>query len=149
VVQEVIKQFERVNICYEELITISENIFLLLKQRKFQALDIANREEINGVVKLQTELESLKEKVIKACEQRGDRTNKLSSLLPLLNAEERGKLLACQTTAFNYEKKLKNNTKMNQCLVEAMMNSSQTIVDTWVHIAKEEKQNNSFVNKKL
>jgi hypothetical protein len=73
----------------------------------------------------------------------------LSAILPYVSIVERELLIEWQQKAFNNEKKFKNNTKMIQCLAEAMMDCSQTIVDTWVHVANQENRNNSFVNRKL
>lgn len=148
-VQDIINQFDELISVYKELLKLSEDKFIHLKKREILELDGINQKEKLKAVELDKGLNALRGKVKKALIEKNINGEKLSELYPHINQVDKERLLACQQTAFNFEKKLKNSTIMNQCLVKAMMQTSQTVVDTWVHVANTKNQKNSFVNKKL
>ena len=148
-IQTIIKRFEDINQTYEMLLLNSEAIFVSLKTKEFEELDLLNGKRAAGLQELEEKLVQLKNEISLACSQLHIKEIGIRSLEPYMNLSEKEQIMAHQRDAFHFEKKLKNNTKVNQCLVEAMMACSQTIVETWVHVASQENQTNAFMNKKF
>lgn len=147
--ENVMETFNQLHESYGTLIANSESIFLALKNKDFSELKRLNFRQVNENEQLVERLEQLGTHIAKACAEYGESEAKISSLLPHLRKEEREEILEHQNRAFHAEKKFKNNAHINQILAEAMMSCSQTIVDTWVHVAQIENKNNAFVNRKL
>lgn len=147
---KIVEQFNQVNNSYENLVQLTEKTFSCLKTKNFKDLDACNKQEILRTVELKERLSNLKEIIIKECEDKGIEEGKLSALFPFMTIEEKENVMACQKTAFHYEQKLKDNLKMNNCLAQAMMQTTKTVVDSWVYFANEERKNgNTLINKKF
>ena len=147
--ENVMETFEQLHQTYQRLIENSEEIFHALKHKDFPQLKLLNLKQLRGNDELMVHLTTLGNQVTEVCQSHGIGEAKLSSLLPLASLVEKERLLEHQQRAFQAEKQFKNNAHINQVLAEAMMSCSQTIVDTWVHVAQMENKNNSFVNRKM
>lgn len=147
--QKIIKSFEQTISIYETLLTVSEQIYQALKTKEFQTLEELNAMNQEMSTALRVSLGLLKEEIQSLCQKKGLKEEKLGALLMVCEPNIKQKLMACHETAFVYEQKLKNNTKINQCLVETMMNCSQTVVDSWVHVSNKQNKKNTLINKKI
>jgi hypothetical protein len=147
-IEAIIESYEKVFHCYQKAVTLSESVFIALKEKKFEELERLNKSEKENVENIECCLQELKHHIVAMAKKKNVVEPKITSLLPYLSEEEKEKLLDVKQRAFHYEKRLKNNAEMNKCLAEAMMRCSETVVDTWVYMAKKEQKENAFVNKK-
>jgi hypothetical protein len=149
-VQNILNQFQQVIRVYEHLNQVASDIFSALEEKNYSLLDRLNKEELSLASQLTMELKSLKAFIEEACDKKGVVTKRLQSLFPYMTAKEKEMVASSQLIAIQYEEELKNKTKMNQYVVEAMLGCSQIIIDTWVHIAKRDNvQTNRLINEEF
>ena len=149
-IKEIIKQFQDMNRHYEPLIQLTEDIFEALKYKNFDQVELLNKRQIMLLFDLERSLQKLKTCIQTHCKTQGKEEFKLSALLPHMTVEEKEEVMACQRYAFTCEKKLKNNIKNNECLVQTMMAAPSILSKTYVELAKEQRLNgNSLLSRKF
>jgi len=148
--QKIINQFEDVNGKLGKLIETTEAKFNSMKVQNMEQTKKLEKEEMLLIFDLH-EAEKKLESTIKAlCGEKSLKEEKITSLLPFMDAMEKEKIMACQTTAIQFARKVKNNLKMNECLALAFLESDRIVMESIAHIATEEQLGNSlFMNEEF
>lgn len=152
-VSELIKQFEKINSLYEKMLELTDESFHALKTKKLDKRYELQIEEDKTHKEMALCFRGLKEIVAVLCKEAGCEEEKIQSLLPFLSVEDKERVLACQKTAFHYDKKLQNNLKTTLCLTKAMMEVNQQEIDAAIYLIGKSSPpgggNGVLVNRKL
>ena len=128
---KIVKQFQDIISFYEKVIGESELLYQVLLERNVTEVDSLNKKTMMMGFELKQKIEAMKKEVEKQCVLHQIEDKNLTNLFPYCSTEEVEKMMACRETAFHFEKKLKNITKMIKCKSIAYIETSQVVKELY------------------